>query len=149
MQDFVGLCLSAHFESPVIYTGIIGTDASHHNRPLILLLHLLLEPTCNVRRVIFHYPVLGSQGTALASLKEAAIKARAMEYLDQLRAAHVCTVHEVVELILTWQLPTSWRDCDLSVNGAPQSSHMLYPDTNDYDYTASPSPGSHARNGSA
>ena len=59
-------------------------------------------------------------GTIMASLQERTILTRAMSYLEQLRAARVRTVQDAIELILAWQLPTSWRDCDLAVDGAPQ-----------------------------
>ena len=105
---------AAKADSPVIYTGLIGSDASHNNRPLILLLHLLLEPFRNVRPIIFHYPVLSMTGTIMASLQERTILTRAASYLEQLRAARIRTVQDAIEHILEWQLPTSCRDCDLA-----------------------------------
>ena len=101
------------FDSPVIYTGLIGAEAVHNNRPLILLLHLLLEPPGNTRPIIFHHPVLRAHGSSSPTLHERTILRRAITFLAALRAARVRYVHDALEHILAWQLPTSWQDRDL------------------------------------
>ena len=100
-------------DSPVIYSGLIGADAFHNNRPLILLLHLLLEPPGSRRPIIFHHPVISQHGSYSASLRERAILQRADAYLRALRTAQVRTVQDAIEHILDWQLPTSCHDHDL------------------------------------
>ena len=106
---------AAQLNSPVIYTGLIGADAVHNNRPLILLLHLLLEPPGNTRPIIFHHPVLRVHGAS--TLHERTILRRAVSLLATLRAARVRYVHDALEQVLAWQLPTCWHDSDL--DGGP------------------------------
>ena len=102
--------------SPAIFTCLIGADAFHNNRPLILLLHLLLAPHGSNRPVIFHHPVLCQPGFSSASRHERAILLRADEYLSALRSARVRSVQDAIEHILAWNLPTSWLDHDLTAS---------------------------------
>ena len=110
-------------DSPVIHTGLIGADAFHNNRPLILLLHLLLEPPGSSRPIIFHHPVIRQHGSYSASIHERAILSRADAYLHALRTAQVRCVQDAIEHILAWQLPTSWLDHDLAALGPAVSMH--------------------------
>ena len=114
---------AAKLDSPVIYTGLIGVDAVHNNRPLILLLHLLLEPPRNTRPIIFHHPVLRTHGSFTASIHEQTILTRAVSYLATLRAARVRTVQDAIEHILAWQLPTSCQYRDLEGDNTQRASH--------------------------
>merc|ERR1712217_576235 len=46
--------------SPQIFSGLLGGGAFRNNRPLVLLLHLLLQPSHDTPQLLFHHPVFWS-----------------------------------------------------------------------------------------
>ena len=104
---------ATRLRSPVIYTGLLGGGAFRNNRPLILLLHLLLQPHGNQCAVEFHHPIFWSYGFLPAGRLEQSLLDRADILLYTLAQANVGTVGDALDLIETWDLPTSHNDLDL------------------------------------
>ena len=99
--------------SPRILSGLLGDGAYRNNRPLVLLLHLLLQPHGDVRPVLFHHPVFWSFASRPAQSLEEIIVERADLMLEALRATEVTTLGEAIAEILEWDLPLSQHDMDL------------------------------------
>merc|ERR1712087_737861 len=72
--------------SPMIFSGLLGGGAFRNNRPLVLLLHLLLQPDGTDRPAIFHHPVFWSFGCDSVQTIEHRILTHADMMLQRLRS---------------------------------------------------------------
>ena len=108
--------VAAHRRSPLILSGLLGGGAFRNNRPLVLLLHLLLQPENLASTLRFHHPVFDSfSGLSTDTLERRTVQ-QADEMVEQLRNAGVRTLGQAVDAILSWQLATSHRDADLQAD---------------------------------
>merc|ERR1712117_388832 len=88
-------------DSPMILSGLLGGGAFRNNRPLVLLLHLLLQPPGSERQLLFHHPVFWSFcGSATEVLEEWIVK-RADSYLEQCQQADYKTLDQVLRAVLS------------------------------------------------
>ena len=100
-------------QSPLIFSGLLGGGAFRNNRPLVLLLHLLLQPRhCN-RPVTFHHPVFRSFANLSTQSLEKNIVDHADSMLDSLRGRGVTVLGDALAEILSWGISLSERDMDL------------------------------------
>jgi len=103
-------------ESPRILTGLLGGGAFRNNRPLVLLLHMLMQLPDRV--VIFHHPVFWSYSRVSTDELEQLIVQKADEMMGRLRSKEVKTLEDALTEIETWQLPLSSYDGDLVDTGS-------------------------------
>ncbi len=100
--------------SPVVLSGLLGGGAYRNNRPLVLLLHLLLQPVAHERRVEFHLPVFWD----FCGLGAAELEQRIMDFADlmlaDLRRRRVDTLAGALALLLDARLALSTNDGDLA-----------------------------------
>ena len=101
-------------QSSSILSGLLGGGAFRNNRPLVLLLHLLLQPVTTDRPLLFHHPVFQAFGGHAVEDLEAGILHCADAMLDALQRRGVWTLGEALSEILAWQLCTSDHDGDLA-----------------------------------
>ena len=99
--------------SPLVLSGLLGGGAYRGNRPLVLALHLLLQPPDEVLRLRFHYPVFRSFNTLDTSTLEQRVLEVANELLGSLRKRGVTSLGEVLHVLHSWRLPLSQGDADL------------------------------------
>ena len=105
---------AAHrLHSPLIYTGLLGGGAYRNNRPLVLLLHLLLQPDHNQYAVEFHHPIFWAFGHLPTARLEQCLLDKADILLYALAQANVDTLGDALDTIASWDLPTSHSDLDL------------------------------------
>ena len=104
---------ATRLHSPGIYTGLLGGGAFRNNRPLVLLLHLLLQPYQNNFAVEFHHPIFWAFGFLSTLQLEQTVLDRADILLHALVQAQVHTLGDALDLIESWDLPTSHHDLDL------------------------------------
>ena len=104
---------ATRLHSPLIFTGLLGGGAFRNNRPLILLLHLLLQPHQDQCAVAFHHPIFWSFGYLPPGHLEQCLLDRADILLHALMLARVHTIGDALDLIESWNLPTSHSDLDL------------------------------------
>ena len=57
MKLVLVFAVAAERNSPEIFSGLLGGGAFRNNRPLVLLLHLLLQPIGDRRPITFHHPM--------------------------------------------------------------------------------------------
>ena len=112
--------IAQQLRAPRIFSGLLGGGAFRGNRPLVLLLHLLLQeavddPIC----VMFHYPIFWSFSQWTIEQLQDAVLIQADNMMQMLRDASVHTFEEALEQIITWKLPTSHDDGDLSFQVRP------------------------------
>jgi len=101
-------------QAPLIFSGLLGGGAFRGNRPLVLLLHLLLQPCGDERPLWFHHPVFWSFRAVGAKELEQRIVRFADALLEDLRRQGVETLGQALELILASELPLSGNDDDLT-----------------------------------
>ena len=99
--------------SPVIFTGLLGGGAFRNNRPLVLLLHLLLQPSHVHCAVEFHHPIFMAFSYLSTAQLEQAVLDRADILLHALVLEGVHTIGDALDVIESWNLPTSHHDLDL------------------------------------
>jgi len=92
---------------PRMYSGLLGGGDFWGNRPLVLLLHLLLH-TGN-QQVLFHNPIFCQE----SHLLEPRVVTKAEEMLERLRSKGVHTLGEALREILQWDVPLSKDNADL------------------------------------
>mmetsp|Transcript_118163 Transcript_118163/g.220950 ORF Transcript_118163/g.220950 Transcript_118163/m.220950 type:complete len:537 (-) Transcript_118163:136-1746(-) len=102
-----------NLQSPQIFTGLLGGGAFRNNRPLVLLLHLLLQPVGDDRPVIFHHPVFWSFGCDSVQTIEQRILEHADIMLQQLKGMGILSLGDALVEILRWWLPVSNDDHDV------------------------------------
>lgn len=100
-------------QSPQIFSGLLGGGAFRNNRPLVLLLHLLLQPTDCHQPILFHFPIFQSFGTASTEDLEQMVLKQADILLDRLEQEGVSTLEQALFKILQWELSSSHWDADL------------------------------------
>merc|ERR1712000_782570 len=105
---------AAELEAPLIFSGLLGGGAFQGNRPLVLLMHLLLQPCDDERPLCFHHPVFWSFVGADAGDLEQRILRFADALLADLRRHGVETLGQALELILASELPVAENDGDLT-----------------------------------
>mmetsp|Transcript_21769 Transcript_21769/g.40027 ORF Transcript_21769/g.40027 Transcript_21769/m.40027 type:complete len:371 (-) Transcript_21769:154-1266(-) len=107
--------VATQLECPMVLGGLLGCGAFRNNRPLVLALHLLLQPHGIALR--FHLPIFASAGPQTTGELEEEVLARAESILDHLRstfAAHdMVAVEDVLGYLSRCELPTSNMDADL------------------------------------
>jgi len=104
--------VAVQLRSPRILGGLLGGGAFRNNRPLVLLLHLLLQPRDIA--MDFHYPIFWSFcGCPIKELEEAVLT-RADNMLENLRAQGVQNLGDVLEVLLRSDVPSSDMDDDLA-----------------------------------
>jgi hypothetical protein len=101
--------------SPHVLSGLLGCGAFRNNRPLVLLLHLLFQPSDQERLLHFHHPIFWSFCDLSTDALEQGILDRADDYMEQLQRRNVTTVEEALHVLLEWQLPLSEGDSDLQL----------------------------------
>ena len=104
---------ASRLHSPLIYTGLLGGGAFRNNRPLVLLLHLLLQPDQNQCAVEFHHPTFWAFGYLPTVRLEQCLLDRADILLHALIEARVTTIGDALDTIAMWDLPSSYGDLDL------------------------------------
>jgi len=137
LEDLQMLAMKTHLifevarelDSPEVFSGLLGGGAFRGNRPLILLLHLLLQPQANSDNAIvlnFHNPIFWSFGGMPIAEMESSMVDAAAELLSKLRKAGVQTMQEALQEIVTWKLSTSEGDKDIVGRQQKESSdHSL------------------------
>lgn len=109
---------------PRILSGLLGGGAFRGNRPLVLLLHLLLQPMMaeeeeeSACQLHFHNPIFWSFSGLDIPLLEDRVLTKADEMLERLRMSGVMTVRQALDELLTWNLPLNRGDADLETAGA-------------------------------
>ena len=105
---------------PLILTGLLGGGAFRNNRPLGLLLHLVMQPKAGyshdplVPNVIFHHPILASYtGGATTCDLERLLLDQADRLMEDVTRSGCKTISDLVHLVLTANLPLSKNDEDL------------------------------------
>ena len=104
---------AVRLHSPVIYTGLLGGGAFRNNRPLVLLLHLLLQPHHDHCAVEFHHPIFMAFSYLSTAQLEQAVLDRADILLHALVLEGVHTLGDALDVIESWDLATSHHDLDL------------------------------------
>ena len=92
--------------SPKIFSGLLGGGAYRNNLPLVLLLHLLLQPRSSTRPMLFHHPVFWSFSGFSKQALETNIVSGADAMMKALRDQNVTT-------LCHWRLTLSDHDMDL------------------------------------
>lgn len=101
-------------QSPQIFSGLLGGGAFRNNRPLVLLMHLLLQPACQARPLLFHHPIFWSFCGLGTETLEHRILEQADAMMEALRKQGVSSLGDALESILSWNLPPSEYDLDLA-----------------------------------
>ena len=104
--------VAARLRCPVVLTGLLGVDKLCNNRPLVMLLHLLLEPSGSLQPITFHMPPLPNHRYSLP-LHVNSLLRRVDEYLARLVDAQPRNLYDAFEVILTWRLTSSVQDRDI------------------------------------
>merc|ERR1712228_216272 len=94
--------------------GLLGGGAFRNNRPLVLLLHLLLQPADSSAPLRFHHPVFWSFSCHSNQTLQQRILTKADEMMEILRQKSVSNLRGALAEILSWKLPTSEWDNDLT-----------------------------------
>merc|ERR1712113_1077649 len=81
--------VAEQLDSPYILSGLLGGGAFRNNRPLVLLLHLLLQPACQARPLLFHHPIFWSFGMLGTETLEQLILEEADAMMEALRKQRV------------------------------------------------------------
>jgi hypothetical protein len=102
---YMCFAIQDQLDCPLMYSGLLGGGDFRGNRPLVLLLHLLLHN--GERKVLFHTPIFSKEWL------EPEVATRAEEMLERLRRKRVCTLEEALQEIQQWHLPLSSHDADL------------------------------------
>ena len=103
--------VAQHLLAPSVYSGLFGGGAFRGNRPLAMLLHLLLQrPDTELK---FHHPILSSFSPRTVEFLEKRLKGIVDGMLAELRARGVATLGDALQVIISWGLPTSHDDCDI------------------------------------
>merc|ERR1712060_357127 len=105
---------ATELDAPLIFSGLLGGGAFRGNRPLVLLLHLLLQPCGDERPLWFYHPVFWSFGRVPPRELQERIVQFADILLEDLRRQGVETLGQALELILASELPVAHDDCDLT-----------------------------------
>ena len=105
--------------SPKIFSGLLGGGAYRNNRPLVLLLHLLLQPRSSTRPMLFHHPVFWSFSDFSKHALETNIVSCADTMLKALQCQNVTTLGQALSVIYDWRLPLSDHDMDLTTTTQP------------------------------
>ena len=102
-------------QSKEIYTGLLGGGAYRNNRPLILVLHLVLQPIQQTDTMLFfHHPIFSVFGNAHSCHElETRLLTKADRMLKDLRLAKVATLYDVVCTVHGWRLKSAHNDADL------------------------------------
>ena len=98
----------------MILSGLMGGGAYRGNRPLVLLLHLLLQPEGTQVPLVFHNAIMGSYGAATARMAEARVVQLAEEWRQKLAEDNACTVEDVVRFVYEDKISTSHDDADIN-----------------------------------
>ena len=93
-----------------ILTGLLGGGAFRNNRPLILLLHLLLS---SGQATVFHNTIFKTFCSLTPAQIEAAIERKAEEMLACLRKDDPTTVAAALAIIVGWALCSADNDADI------------------------------------
>lgn len=103
---------------PLILSGLLGGGAFRNNRPLVLLLHLLLQRPDEEMKLRFHHPVFyGFTRGGDSSRMEQDILKHADALVARLRQRGVTTLGQALEELLSANLPLSHNDLDLVFRG--------------------------------
>lgn len=112
--------VAEQLDSPAVLSGLLGCGAFRNNRPLILLLHLLLQPPEQKRNLIFHNPIFWSFCSLSNEQLEERILKEADNLLQMLRDSGVQTLENALEILFAAGLPLSNYDEDL-ISGVASS----------------------------
>lgn len=112
-KTFLVFKVARRLSAPCIFSGLLGGGAFRGNRPLILLLHMLLQPSQDAIHVRFHNPIFWSFSSFSIPELERAMLIKADDMLEKLREKGVTTLLDAFGEILSWQLPTSQDDRDI------------------------------------
>ena len=127
--------VSRKLQTPVIMSGLLGGGAFKGNRPLIMLLHLILQPTETESVMMFHYPVFWSHDKKTSDVieLEERLQRQADKMLEQLRLKGANSLDKAIAEIVSWKLPLSKDDDDIltelpftinEAEGSPQTQAM-------------------------
>ena len=103
---------ASHLKAPLICSGLLGGGAFRGNRPLVLLLHLLLHD--GSQPVRFYHPVFWSFSREEVATLQSRIKSFADAMLEKLWGRRVETLDKALEVILASELPLGRNDRDLT-----------------------------------
>ena len=113
---------------PELCSGLLGGGAFRGNRPLVLLLHMLVKATLPIP-LRFHLTIFRSfsRCPTLALQLRARLIAEAMRrYLGR---ADVSNLEQVISTVSSWSLPSSHNDADLSDLVCRRWGVPLWPDS--------------------
>ena len=103
---------ASHLKAPLICSGLLGGGAFRGNRPLVLLLHLLLYD--GSQPVRFYHPVFWSFSGEEVEELQSRIKSVADAMLEKLWERRVETLDKALEVILASELPLGRNGRDLA-----------------------------------
>jgi len=115
--------VASALDCPMIFSGLLGGGAFRNNRPLVLLLHMLLQPREGQPEVVFHYPIFWSFCRRSIPDLEESVVSLAGDLMEKLRAQGVRTLDEALQLLLDWGLSTSQNDDDLNIPVPMKTGH--------------------------
>ena len=109
--------VAGRLQSKEIFSGLLGGGAYRNNRPLILLLHLLLQPFWQQEdtMVFFHHPIFSVFGNAENCQElESRLLTKADGMLKQLADKNVTTLYDALCEVHSWDsLMSCHNDADL------------------------------------
>ena len=103
--------------SPMVLSGLLGGGAYRGNRPLVICLHMLFHEQLFPLKL--HVPVFESYSSYPVEIIFHVIIAKAIELLNKIRQScvtrntSVLSLNELVELLYSFNLPTSHYDNDI------------------------------------
>ena len=98
--------------APSVYSGLLGGGACRGNRPLAMLLHLLLQT--HDTDLKFHHPIFWACSPPYSvGFLERRLTCIVDGMLAELRYKAVATLEDALQVIISWGLPTSHDDCDI------------------------------------
>ena len=105
---------------PAVYSGLLGGGACCGNRPLALLMHLLLKPEQTALKL--YHPILWTWSTYPVRFLEQRMLSIVDGMLADLRLLEVATLGQALDVILKWSLATSHYDHDILAEGRWQDN---------------------------
>ena len=105
-------------QSSQVFTGLLGGGAFRNNRPLILLLHMLLQPFEGGPEVVFHHPIfqVHSHDMKDEDLESGVLTAADVmleKLTDEMALKGQRSLFHALKAVVSWNLDSSHYDADL------------------------------------
>ena len=101
------------FNCPELCSGLLGGGAFRGNRPLVLLLHMLVKATLPIP-LRFHLTIFHSFSHCTPRVLQLRVRLIAEAMRQYLGHTDVCNLKQVISALSSWSLPSSHNDADLS-----------------------------------